>query len=122
MSKGSNSAPSGQDALPFGLTLISVLVPTLVLASAPFIVRYGVPWLWWSTGSLAGKYLRHKTEGRRTHILEVMAEDEKKYQDTNKSDSKESIVRAFGGALDSKKEDDKWDGVVGFFHPFWYVD
>lgn len=81
-SSGSCSAPpsGGQYYRPFGLspkTLTYIVAPLLALT--PAFVLFGIPAIWNLLGSFFGAYLRRKTEGRRAHILGVIAEDEKQH-------------------------------------------
>lgn len=52
---------------------------TPLLALIPAFVLFGIPAIWNLLGSFFGAYLRRKTEGRRAHILGVIAEDEKQH-------------------------------------------
>lgn len=79
---GSCSAPpsGGGYYRPFGLstkTLTFVIAPLLALT--PAFVLFVIPAVWNLLGSFFGAYLRRKAEGRRAHILGVIAEDEKLY-------------------------------------------
>jgi alpha-1,2-mannosyltransferase len=81
----------------FSLVVVPVacLTPLAILIFAPLFRR--------AVGALLAWYLRKKTDGRRSHILELIEADEKD----------------FGGYVPSGKGgDDDWDGIVGFFHPF----
>jgi len=86
-----------------------------------------LPWLWRSFGRLLGVYLWRKTEGRRASILEIMEEDQKQYEAENKnkkqnsSDDEWENVEGYavGSAGNGEKGQKDWDGIVGFFHPFW---
>lgn len=69
-----------------------------------------------------------KTEGRKALLVSLMDEDNAKSQDqmseskSNSSEEWEKIQKDdFGKAspLNDKRKD--WDGIIGFFHPFWYV-
>lgn len=74
-----------------------------------------------------GSYLRGKTEGRRDQILALVEKDELAWVKDNKSkgrrDSEEwESVEGLAGDSGEKGRDGKdFDGIVGFFHPFWYV-
>ncbi|KAK4162181.1 hypothetical protein QBC43DRAFT_336500 [Cladorrhinum sp. PSN259] len=81
----------------FSLAVVPVacLTPLAILIFAPLFRR--------AVGALLAWYLLKKTDGRRSHILELIEVDEKN----------------FGGDVPSAKGgDDDWDGIVGFFHPF----
>lgn len=74
-----------------------------------------------------GCYLRKKTEGRRAHITEVMETDQKAYRRRNSEgkgaeDKRRGYISDSAAAWDGKDEErasKEWDGIVGFFHPFW---
>lgn len=129
--------PSGGEYYrPFGwspTTITFVVAPLIGLL--PLFVLFGIPALWRSLGSLLGAYLRRKTDGRRIKILEVMDEDERKFaekQEKKSLDSDASKGEEDGGwekvqpysaasTPDGNKLAEDWSGIVGFFHPFWYV-
>lgn len=104
----------------------------VLIAVVPLLVIFGVPALWNALGSVAGTYLRRKTDGRRSKILEVIEEDEKQYAEKQGKKSQDSRGEEDGGwekvqaysaasAPDGTKQSEDWSGIVGFFHPFWYV-
>jgi alpha-1,2-mannosyltransferase len=111
-----------------GKFLSHVVLPILCLAPLATLVLF--PLLWRAVGASLGWYLRRKTDGRRCHILELVEADEKKYlEEKRRSSSSEGSgedgewekVDAYttGTAKNGGKGDDDWDGIVGFFHPFW---
>ncbi len=101
-----------------------LVVPALCLV--PLLSILLLPWMWRMAGATLGWYLRRKTEGRRWQILEAVGEDEKRYE-ARGSDRKggtgdewESVeAYAAGSAGNGEKGQEDWDGIVGFFHPFW---
>lgn len=111
------------------------LLTAAAIAIIPILALFGIPAVWHALGSVAGSYLRRKTDGRRTKILEVIEEDEKQYakkqgkssQDPSSSKGEEDRdgvkvhAHSAESALDSNKQAENWSGIVGFFHPFWYV-
>ncbi len=110
-----------------GRLLSHVVVPLLCLAPlATFILT---PLLWRALGAALGWYLRNKTDGRRCHILELVAADEKKYREERNStdgdgdsgeDGWEQVdAHTTGSSKNGARADADWDGIVGFFHPFW---
>lgn len=116
------SAPSGQTPFSFGLdpwTLAYVVVP--ILAFTPIATYIMFPLLMKGIGSLLGWYLRKKTEGRRAQLLELKTAEQQSFNNTQKSSSsgKNNVQAQASGSSD--KKDSEWTGVVGFFHPFWYV-
>lgn len=73
-----------------------------------------------------GGYLRKKTEGRRGQILELVEKDQKEWEEKvgkEKRDSDEwETVDSYAAATAKNGEkavDAEWEGIVGFFHPFW---
>lgn len=110
-----------------GTVLVTALLAAVVL----------VPQIWRLAGSVVGWYLRQKTEGRRQRLLRIMAADEQQFQEDSSKNrtAKKTGGGGGGGGSDSDWEnvddssaisatnDDKgetdWEGIVGFFHPFW---
>ncbi len=105
------------------------LLPTVVLA--PLLTAALLPFLWRGTGLALGWFLRRKTDGRRARIFEVTEEDEKKFeaeggaskqQQPASDDEWENVDAYTAGSVGNGETARKdWDGIVGFFHPFWYV-
>jgi alpha-1,2-mannosyltransferase len=71
--------------------------------------------------------IRKKTEGRKQQLMQLMTEEDEKTSDDKSSEEWEKVQ---GTEEDTpKKKDGKitkewnrnWDGLVGFFHPFWYA-
>ncbi|KAK3946443.1 GDP-Man:Man(3)GlcNAc(2)-PP-Dol alpha-1,2-mannosyltransferase [Diplogelasinospora grovesii] len=125
------AAPGGRTPFSFGIDpkiLAFVIVP--LVAMTPLVTLFGIPLLWRAVGSMLGWYLRRKTDGRRSHLLELMEEDEKKYQKENEKKRRDSDddedekewekldVYTVGTSKNGDKADKDWDGIVGFFHPF----
>lgn len=84
------------------------------------------PKLFFWFGNTLGFYLRNKTAGRKAQILESVVQDEAEWEKSGKgkdrrdSDEWESVdAYAAGSAKNGEKADQEWDGIVGFFHPFW---
>jgi alpha-1,2-mannosyltransferase len=109
------------------LTAIAVLLPQLPSGLLALIFR-GVGWL-----------IRRRTRSRREYVIararseeecrasrakdptsRSQVEDEEDWEkvDTGERPSSSSDSGATG-TEEGKKDD--WNGVVGFFHPFWYV-
>ena len=90
------------------------------------LLRFLYPLLWRAAGSLLGWYLRKKTDGRRRHIVELVESDEKEYRESGNnnttSTSGENVDDHTTGTSkdgNSGGSDNDWNGIVGFFHPFW---
>jgi alpha-1,2-mannosyltransferase len=128
-------APSGEAAYwsPFGLSPTSVaFIVAPAIAFIPMFVLFGIPAIWRAWGAMLGTYLRHKTDGRRAQLLEVMAHDEEKYiakgeeHEDSGEKGKKDIWKKIEASIVEKlpkgdKADKEWSGIVGFFHPFWYA-
>lgn len=134
MDGGTCSAPSGEKYYSFGLspkTLALIVAP--IIACLPAFFIFGIPAIWSWLGMITGGYLHRKTEGRRAQVLKSIEEDEKYYAEKHgkgKGDSKKGEeddswekVQAYSAAStpDGNKLADDWAGIVGIFHPFWYV-
>lgn len=111
----------------FYTALVLICTPLWALA----FWNYGVPILFriisQTVGTTLGWYLRRKTDGRRSLIIRVTEENEKKYKENSSSKSSgsslddewENIEGATAGtSKNGEKADQEWDGIVGFFHPF----
>lgn len=77
-------------------------------------------------GRAVSYYLKQKTAGRRAQILELMESEEKEYATKGKgkrdSDEWHHVETEPSGATKGAEPADRdWDGIVGFFHPFWCV-
>jgi len=96
------------------------------LLGATLLAAFLLPYLWTSTGSTLGWYVRRKTAGRRAQLLELMNEEESVYQarkTATKDGSEDGWETVDSLAVPSVGNGEKaprdWDGIVGFFHPFW---
>ena len=92
--------------LPTLIVSLLILVPTLYWFLGPFIIKKFCLALGW--------FLRRKTEGRRLQLLQIMNDQEAAYEAKNKGKATEKSSTSAGN---TPKND--WDGIVGFFHPFW---
>jgi alpha-1,2-mannosyltransferase len=104
------------------------LVAATILAVVPLVTIFVLPMAWRLVGTLLGWYLRKKTDGRRHRIIEVMEDEERRFEETNRVGRKESDddwenieAYAVGTSGNGEKGQKEWDGIVGFFHPFWLV-
>lgn len=92
--------------------LISVLISVLFF---PSIVRF--------LAAQVGHSLRRSSRSRRELLLARVATEAKKYEveapETDNHDWDEIAAVATGGKEGSSKADEQWEGIVGFFHPFW---
>lgn len=99
--------------------LLSLLIPVLVsVVFLPKILRF--------LAELVGQHLRRASRTRRELLLARVAteskshEAERKNRQSEDDDWEEVGTNATRTPVDSGKTDRDWDGIVGFFHPFWY--
>ena len=102
-----------------------VLMLVLVIASTPLTMFLLGPKILFYVGGIFGHYLKKKTAGRKAQILEMVAADEQEFVvnggDKSDSDEWENVeAYATGTSKNGEKGNKEWDGIVGFFHPFWY--
>lgn len=107
-------------------------VVTFVVAFLPFIAFFVGPIVIRAMAPLVGWTLTKKTEGRRAHLIALMREDEEKHAEEKKKNPelegtlggkrKAGIEASSLGITDGSRREIRkdWDGIVGFFHPFWY--
>lgn len=98
-------------------TLIGLILSSLL---------FGPKILFWATGAL-GTYLQKKTAVRKARLLQVVEQEEKDWYFTSKdrrdSDEWENVECYTIESLHiATTQADEWNGIVGFLHPFWYVD
>lgn len=105
--------------------LYTVVISIFLLIVLPFlfltvVLRKG--------GELAGWYIRRKTQARRELLLSRAAAEHKQYASEeknsgNQEDEEWEKVESSAGktVLEKSKRDGDWEGIIGFFHPFWYV-
>jgi alpha-1,2-mannosyltransferase len=103
------------------------IILALLLSIVPIFSVILVPKIIIAAGRIVGWYLRRKTAGRRAQILERVESEEKLFavDEGSRRDSDEDWENvesyAAGTAKNGEKADKEWDGIVGFFHPFWYA-
>jgi alpha-1,2-mannosyltransferase len=100
-----------------------------VIAFLPFLAVFVAPKAATAVGRFLGWLLLKKTEGRRAQLVALMTEDDEKFQKaktrsgTSKGSSADEndtgLVTDVGTVNDAGKAKQDWDGIVGFFHPFW---
>jgi alpha-1,2-mannosyltransferase len=120
-------APDGKPQWTFGLNnLPRTIFWALLIGFMPLTtVLVGPKIIFW-LGGMAGSYLRKKTAGRKAQILGLTEKDQAEWEEEGKdrrdSDDWENVdAYAVGTANNGEKGEEEWDGIVGFFHPFWYV-
>lgn len=122
------TTPTGGKPFSFGLEPKTLVIVVTVLSTLPLLVVVFGPIVANRIGRFWGFTLRKRTEGRRAQLLSVMNEEDAKYQKENpglKTSSSEEWEAVKAADLKTTTKDGKsqkdWDGVIGFFHPFWYV-
>lgn len=118
-------APDGTPMVTFGIGHNGYFLAALaLLASVPMATVLLGPRLIFLIGGYFGSRLRSKSAWRRTQILKQTEEDEMAYlvpEGTRRNSDDWEDVHAYttGTAKNGEKADPEWDGIVGFFHPFW---
>ncbi|KAJ4002702.1 asparagine-linked glycosylation protein [Fusarium irregulare] len=87
-------------------------VPLVILIAIPLLGRFLRQFLGWS--------LRKRTDGRRTHLLSLMTEEDSAARANDPQGSAETklvfdVDDSLQNTLSAQKD---WAGIVGFFHPF----
>jgi alpha-1,2-mannosyltransferase len=74
----------------------------------------------------AGWFLKNRTNGRREVILSRVRLEEEDYRSKNPSSTAgpededwEKVDSAPGVAKNGEPLGENWEGIIGFFHPFW---
>jgi len=118
-------APDGSAMWTFGLSANSkYLIGIFLIAATPMSLILFGPKLVFYLGGIVGYYLKKKTAGRRAQILDLVEQEEKDFlaeggerEDADDWENVEGYTTAT--AKNGEKADKEWDGIVGFFHPFW---
>lgn len=99
------------------------LTATLIVAFAPLLLVFAVPRIVQLVGIAVGWTLKRKTDGRRGLLISLMDGENKKPAEKN-LETKSTSSGEWQAAQEADAETDKprgFDGIVGFFHPFWCV-
>lgn len=117
----------------FVLALTVILLPQLAGSVFGLVFR-GVGWL-----------IRRRTRSRREYVIARARSEDEEFRASRAKDSSHSVARGQVEDEDWEKVDSsgpggvktatssesgasaggenaEWDGIVGFFHPFWYVE
>lgn len=112
------TASPGPEPLAMALLLVGLSLLVSVLISTVFftaILRF--------FGERLGHYLRRSSRTRRELLLARVATESKNHRaepaEVDDHDWEELASVATDGNAGSK-QDTQWEGIVGFFHPFWY--
>ena len=103
------------------------IYPSIILAAtlAYLLSR----WIFLLGGRAVGSYLIRKSSRRRKALIAKLKLDEEREavktrlsprSDDGDWEKVESYIGRTGNDAE-KAEDDDWEGIIGFFHPFWYV-
>lgn len=103
----------------FLLILLSLSLPIIIsFVFLPKTIRF--------LGELVGYQLRRSSRTRRELLLARVATEQRAYEADKKKDKKkeeddweEIEASTVGSAVNGGKADKDWNGIVGFFHPFW---
>ena len=100
-------------------TVVALLAVCLVI---PALAGYVSRFIFRSIGL----YVQGKTKGRRDLIISRVRAEEEEYQaqrskGTKAEDEDWEKVECYpaGTAPNGATEGEDWEGIVGFFHPFW---
>lgn len=103
------------------LAAVSILFPPLPLCIIRFVL------------SSVGRLVKKRTKSNREQIVAQVRAEEAEFlskcsrsppqtqtveEDWEKVESSSSCEGTAGG--DKARENEDWDGIIGFFHPFWY--
>jgi alpha-1,2-mannosyltransferase len=75
---------------------------------------------------LVGNRLRRSSSTRRELLLARVAKETKQYEAERQNRSREDddwenvVPSPADSTVNGGTADSEWDGIVGFFHPFWY--
>ncbi|KYK56732.1 alpha-1,2-mannosyltransferase alg11 [Drechmeria coniospora] len=114
------AAPSGERPFSFGLEPQALVIAFTLLASSPLLIVFVLPKIVHKVGLALGWTLRRRTDGRRSHLLALMTEDDEKFRQ-QRNDIKHGLAtRKIAGSncQGSHAGAHDWDGIVGFLHPF----
>lgn len=124
-------APDGQRPFSFGLEPRTLAFVATTLACTPFALIILGPFLVGLVGRCIGWVLLKKTEGRRSLLVGLMNDDNKKSAEqstentsaaSSSSEEWEKVQSPDTKATTTEKSSQQdWDGIIGFFHPFWYA-
>jgi sulfur relay (sulfurtransferase) DsrC/TusE family protein len=91
------------------------------------IIILGIPSLLSYIGRTWGWFLRSRCAERRGLIFAKVRGEEQEYQlekrrNTKSEDEDWERVESYaiGTSGNGERAEDEWEGVIGFFHPFWY--
>jgi hypothetical protein len=120
------SNPDGSSIWTLGLSPSKFTVLLIsILALLPLVTILLGRRLVYTIGGWIGYYLRRKSEGRRSQILDLVEREEeaweKEVKDSRRDSEEWDTLEGYGGGSvgNGEKGENEFDGIVGFFHPFW---
>lgn len=87
---------------------------------APFLIRS-------VARTVVGRHLKQSTQDRRRQIYQRARAEERSHSGKDRklddADAEWETIESYaaGTARNGQTGNKDWDGIVGFFHPFWYV-
>ena len=106
--------------------MFAVMIPLLTLLFLLATSFYFSPLFVRTLGRWLGWHLQSRSRGRRAILAARVCAEEKqwleKHQGGNPSEDEEwETIDSYAAGLARKgeKAEREWEGVVGFFHPFW---
>lgn len=105
------------DASPSFLLLSLLIFTPISFLTIPFTIS--------KCGRAVGWYICKKTASRKELLLSRAEAEEKEHRLQNFANGDEEWEKTESHTTDSSTSGDKaskeWSGVIGFFHPFWFV-
>jgi hypothetical protein len=94
----------------------------IALASIPYVLLILPPPIQF-LGRSFGSYLKERGAPRRKLLVDAVAAETKKHEEQRGQldEEWEKVEKARSSDDGQQTKDGDWDGIVGFFHPFWYV-
>ena len=101
-----------------------MLISLLIICASFLLGR----WLVHRAGRAAGWYLKRHALARKKAIIRRVKIEQEAFEKFNRRSQKSEDdewekIESYGGAsaINGGQAEDDWEGIVGFFHPFWFV-
>ena len=101
-----------------------ILISVLIICASILLGK----WLVNRAGRAAGWYLKRYALARKKAIIRRVKIEEEAAQKFNRRSQKSEDdewekIESYGtaSAINGGQADDDWEGIIGFFHPFWFV-
>lgn len=99
----------------------ALIASLLAVSSSTYLCK-------WLLQATVGWSLQRRTRARRTLILARVKVEESQYQLSTRQSPKsddgewEKVEKSTADPTRNGEEaNDEWEGIIGFFHPFWFV-